>query len=179
MNNEEEVIRDVNRKIEREKALITAANAMRQSTGNQAVLSRLGTQIRDGQRNIEYLEGRLREIQMRRMGSGMEGMSLGPGGGRGSGGSVGGGGGGSSSAAGGGPAPPSHDNRGDSYMDAGSYGSPGPGGYSQLSGGRGLMPPRAPYAPPAPASNLPSKPRSNYTKLGGSWPVAPETGRFA
>ncbi|KAK5004139.1 hypothetical protein LTR28_009299, partial [Elasticomyces elasticus] len=45
----------------------------------------------------------------------------------------------------------------------GDYGTPGPGGYS-MGGGRGLMPPRAPYAPPSPASGTP-KARPNYSKL--------------
>jgi len=77
--NDDEVTSNVHKKIDREKALINAANAMRQSTNNPAVLSRLDTQLRDGRRNIEYLEGRLRELQMRRVGADMETMRLGPG----------------------------------------------------------------------------------------------------
>lgn len=74
--NEDDVARDIHRKIEREKALITAANAMRQSTNNPAVVSGLDTKIRDGRRNIEYLESRLNELEMKRVNAGMEGMNV-------------------------------------------------------------------------------------------------------
>ncbi|KAF1989428.1 hypothetical protein K402DRAFT_272425 [Aulographum hederae CBS 113979] len=152
MNNEDEVTQNVQRKIERERALITAANNMRQSTNNPAVLSRLDTQIRDGRRNIEYLEGRMRELQMRRMGSDMDNMSLGQNNN-------------------GGPAPPAHgqpsgyggsqDGRG--YTRPGDYGTAGSSGYSDLSGGTMPMPPNAPFARPGPSSS--PKPRANYSKL--------------
>jgi hypothetical protein len=74
--NEDEVARDIHRKIEREKALITAANSMRQSTNNPAVVSGLDTKIRDGRRNIEYLESRLNELEMKRVNANMEGMHV-------------------------------------------------------------------------------------------------------
>lgn len=74
--NEDDVARDIHRKIEREKALITAANAMRQSTNNPAVVSGLDTKIRDGRRNIEYLESRLNELEMKRVNANMEGMNV-------------------------------------------------------------------------------------------------------
>lgn len=74
--NEDDVARDIHRKIEREKALINAANAMRQSTNNPAVVSGLDTKIRDGRRNIEYLESRLNELEMKRVNAGMEGMNV-------------------------------------------------------------------------------------------------------
>ena len=61
--NHDETVASVQRKIDREKALIQAANAMRQSTNNPAVLSRLDGQIRDGRRNIEYFEGTLRDLE--------------------------------------------------------------------------------------------------------------------
>jgi Hr1 repeat len=64
MANEDEVSRSIIQKIEREKALITAANAMRQSTGNPAVLQGLDTKIRDGRKNIEYLESRLHDMSV-------------------------------------------------------------------------------------------------------------------
>ena len=64
--NIDETVTNIQRKIDREKALITAANAMRQSTNNPAVLSRLDGQIRDGRRNIEYFENTLRDLEMRR-----------------------------------------------------------------------------------------------------------------
>ena len=159
MNNDEDVVASVAKKIERERALINAANSMRQSTNNANVHSRLDAQIRDGRRNIEYLEGRIRELQMRRAGTDMENLTLDPG-------------------RSGGPAPPAHgatmpgtqqrvgDTRDPRYgTDQGDYGDPGSGGYSQLNAGHGLMPPRAPYAPPGPAAGTP-KARPNYSRLG-------------
>ena len=77
--NVDETVTNVQRKIDREKALINAANAMRQSTNNPAVLSRLDGQIRDGTRNIEYFEGKLRDIEMQRTNTGMDNLSLQPG----------------------------------------------------------------------------------------------------
>jgi hypothetical protein len=140
--NEDEVARDIRRKIEREKALITAANAMRQSTNNPAVVSGLDTKIRDGRRNIEYLESRLKEFEMKRLNSGMEGMGV------------------DSSSEGYGQ------QQGDrSYpQQPGGYGSQGQE-YSQLSGGNSIMPPSAPFARPGPASTMP-KGRATYSKLG-------------
>ncbi|KAI9703870.1 MAG: Serine/threonine kinase [Candelina mexicana] len=163
-----ELISNVFRKIEREKALINAATNMRQSTQNASVQQRLDSQIREGRKNIGYLEEKMRELQMRRLGQDTEGMSLGSG-------------------SNGGPPPPAHGNlppqqrelrsqregpptpppkelRGGYGSDRGDYGDPGPGGYSQLSGGHGMMPPRAPFGPPGPASGS-SKPRPNYSKL--------------
>ncbi|KAI9871591.1 MAG: Serine/threonine kinase, partial [Pleopsidium flavum] len=154
----------VYKKIEREKTLINGASALRQQTDNPTVQQRADSQIREGRKNIKYLEDRMRELQMRRMGQGMEGMSMGSG-------------------SNGGPPPPAHgsssqqrglrsngppalppkDARG-SYGDRGDYGDPGPGGYSQLGSGHGMMPPRAPFGPPAPSSTMP-KARPNYSKL--------------
>ncbi|OCK85966.1 hypothetical protein K432DRAFT_202923 [Lepidopterella palustris CBS 459.81] len=161
--NKDEVISNVHRKIDREKALINAANAMRQSTNNPAVLSRLDTQIRDGRRNIEYFEGTLRELEMRRLGTGMENMSLQQGGG-----GLGPGQGppGSSQRDARNPLTPPPKDGWNGYVgpDNAGYGDQaGPGGYSQISGGHGLMPPRAPYAPPGP--NAGSRSRPNYSKL--------------
>ena len=155
--NEEELIRDVHHKIDREKILINAANSMRQSTDNSAVLSRLDTQIRDGRRNIEYLQGRLREIEMRKMNQGMGSVNLASGNNDGY----------SSSR------DPRHAERSsDQRLSQRDHPSNDPafdsefggGGYNQLSGGQGLMPPRAPYAPGPP--NSAPKPKSNYSKLG-------------
>ena len=155
--NEEELIRDVHHKIDREKILINAANSMRQSTDNSAVLSRLDTQIRDGRRNIEYLQGRLREIELRKMNQDMGSVAL--------------------SAGNSGGFPPSGDPR---HAERSNEQRPshrenlnndptfdnafGSGGYNRLSGGQGLMPPRAPYAP-GPPNHMP-KTKSNYSKLG-------------
>jgi hypothetical protein len=148
--NEDEAIDTINKKIQRERDLIDGSIAMRRSTNNPAVLSRLDTQIRDGRKNIEYLEGRLHELQVRRMGGDMRTMSVGDGG----------------------PAPPPHGSRGANPITpppkdgSGAYDFGGSGGgvSDRLSGGTGLMPPRAPYAPSGPAGG--PKPRANYSKLG-------------
>ena len=75
--NDDEKILDISKKIERENALINAANLMRQQTNNEAVRSKLDTQMREGRRNLEFFEERLRELQMRRLGQSVENMSLG------------------------------------------------------------------------------------------------------
>jgi hypothetical protein len=148
MSNIDETVQSVQRKIDREKALINAANAMRQSTNNPAVISRLDGQIRDGRRNIEYFESTLRDLEMRRMGSDMDNMSLQPG---------------QSTKATNPLTPPPKDGW-DGFMgqEQGGYSDPN-SGFSNLSGGQGLMPPRAPYTsgPGAPHSK-----RANYSKLG-------------
>lgn len=162
MNNDDDALTSVYKKIEREKALITAANQMRQQTQNEQVRSRLDTQMREGRRNIQYLEERMQELQMRRMGQGMDNMNLG-----------------SSSSTGPGrpqsaglrndrdgpPTPPPKDSRGgyaDAGMDRGDYGTQN---YSQIGGHHDIMPPRHPYAPLGPGQGIP-KSRPNFTKLG-------------
>jgi hypothetical protein len=157
-SNIDESVTDVQRKIEREKQLINAANAMRQSTNNPAVLSRLDGQIRDGRRNIEYFERALRDLEIRRMGSDMDSMSLQPAG--------------SASRKAGNPLTPPPKDGWNGYMSQGQGGyGDGQTGYStQLGGGHGLMPPQPPYAPGAPGSQQPK--RANYSKLGmylGYW----------
>lgn len=149
--NVDETVANVQRKIDREKALINAANAMRQSTNNPAVLSRLDGQIRDGRRNIEYFESKLRDLEMQRTQNDMGNMSLQQGG--------------ASSRKAGNPLTPPPKDGWNGYMgpDQGGYQNP-QGGYGNLSGGQGLMPPRAPYAPPGPGSQQPKRP--NYSKLG-------------
>jgi serine/threonine protein kinase len=139
--NDDEKILGITKKIEREKALINAANLMRQQTNNEAVRSKLDTQMREGRRNLEFFEERLRELQMRRLGQSTENMSLG----------------GSTLGSfrntdqedeeGGAPAPPPKD----------------ASGYPQYGQGD-LMPPRAPFPGQAPHSGMP-KGRPNFTKL--------------
>ncbi|CAI6244042.1 unnamed protein product [Periconia digitata] len=142
----EETVAAVHSKINREKALINAANAMRQSTNNPAVLSRLDGQIRDGRRNIEYFESKLRDIAMQQTQSSMDNMSLQPG-----------------NKANNPLTPPPKDGW-DPYAgpDQGGYGDP-QAGHGNPSGGRGLMPPRAPFAPPGPGDKQAK--RANYSKL--------------
>ncbi|KAK1752229.1 hypothetical protein QBC47DRAFT_68595 [Echria macrotheca] len=153
--NDEEKLHDIQRKIEREKALMNAANSMRQQTNNEAVRSKLDTQIREGRRNLEFFEERLRELQMRRLGQGMDNMSLG-------GSTIGG-----SSYHGSGmqgdsmspPAPPPKDG-GSGYGDYGQYGQ-----YGQGSGSGGdLMPSHGPFPAGPPHSGM-VKARPNFSKL--------------
>lgn len=150
---DDELIASVYHKIQREKALITAATNMRQSTDNIMVQQRVDASIRDGQRNIAYLEGKIKELQIRKDGRASSGPpQLPPLGDSGD-----------QRRAGGGydaPAPPP---KGLGQGDTGDYGDPGPGGYSQ--GGTGNMPSRAPFADPRPSAAIP-KARPNYTKLG-------------
>ncbi|KAL2039909.1 hypothetical protein N7G274_007312 [Stereocaulon virgatum] len=144
--NDDDLINQVYRKIEREKVLINAANNMRQSS-NPQVQQSLDSQIRESRKGIDYLEERMRELQMRRMeAQGASGSN-------------------------GGPPPPAHggispqQRNARSAADTGDYGDPGNGGYmNDISGGHGIMPPRAPFGPPGPSSTIP-KARPNYTKL--------------
>lgn len=141
--NDEEAIQNIYKKIEREKALINAANAMRAQTNNEAVRSRLDSQMRDGRRNLQFFEEKLRDIQMRRVSQNMGDMSLGSGDAP--------------------PAPPPKD----ASSWGGDHGSYGAGNvqYSQIGQHGDLMPPRHPYAPPGPSAGI-TKPRPNFTKLG-------------
>ena len=145
--NEEEAIQSIHKKIEREKALINAANAMRAQTNNEGVRSRLDSQMRDGRRNLQFFEEKLRDIRLRRVNQGMDSMSLAAGSGTDGGGAP--------------PAPPPKDPNA-SWGDRGSYGNIQ---YSQIGHQPDLMPPRHPYAPPEPSSGMP-KTRPNFTKLG-------------
>lgn len=141
--NEDEAIQTIGKKIEREKALINAANAMRAQTNNDAVRSRLDSQMRDGRRNLQFFEEKLRDIQMKKLGQGVDSMRVG------------------SDDAEGPPAPPPKD-AGASWGESGSYGT---SQYSQVGQHGDLMPPRHPYAPQSPTAAMP-KARPNFTKLG-------------
>ncbi|KAJ5893517.1 C2 calcium/lipid-binding domain CaLB [Penicillium taxi] len=123
----DELIASVYHKIEREKALIAAASNMRQSTDNPLVQQRVDANIRDGRKNIAYLEEKMQELQLRRMGQD---------------------GGGSPSdrrAQGSGPPPPPKDHEGDAGYPQGGSGS--------MPSGAPYADPR-PYAPiPKPRPN--------------------------
>lgn len=142
----DELIASVYRKIEREKALITAATNMRQSTDNPLVQQRVDANIRDGRKNIAYLEEKMRELQIRRIehdGGGSPTESRHPYGGN---------------PAASGPVPPPKDygyGGDEEYDDAA-------GGFPQ--GGAGSMPSGAPFSDPRPFAPVP-KARPNYTKL--------------
>lgn len=163
MADDDKLIAEVYRKIEREKALIHAASNMRQSTENPTVQARVDSNIRDGRRNIAYLEEKMRDLQVRKMERGHEdggpggppppahGSHFSPNQQRGMN-------------QGGRPTPPPKDGMGNYFTnDRGDYGDPGPGGYSQ--GNNGMMPHRAPYHDPRPFAPVP-KARPNYSKLG-------------
>ena len=142
---DDEIIASVHRKIEREKALITAASNMRQSTDNPMVQQRVDANIRDGRKNIAYLEEKMRELQLRRDGGGSPTDKRLP----------------PNPEAG--PMTPQKDypqgyGGNDEYGDAS-------GPYPH--GGAGSMPSGAPYADPRPFAPVP-KARPNYTKLGTS-----------
>lgn len=165
MADTDQAIAEVYRKIEREKALINAATHMRQSTNNAAVQARVDSNIRDGRRNISYLEEKLAELQLRQQGPG-ESVAPAP---------PAHGGPGyqnlpdprmqqSRYHQGGAPTPPPKDEMGYFPNERGDYGDPGPGGYSQ--GGSGVMPPRAPYGDPRPYKAPMPKARPNFSKLG-------------
>lgn len=148
-------IAEVYRKIEREKALINGATHMRQSTNNAAVQARADSNIRDGRRNITYLEEQLKKLQLRKVN---DGAPPPPAHGYGT----------PSTTrkplpnAEGGPTPPPKESS-NYFGDSGEYGDAGPGGYSD--GRSGMMPPRAPYGDPRPYSAVP-KARPNFSKLG-------------
>ena len=145
-------IASIFQKIEREKVMINGAMAMRQSSDNPVVQASLDAQIKEARRNLSYLEERLSELQIRRMGQGVDKMKLGQNG-------------------------SPNDPRSNSYSqqsgasrsgyDQGGYGAPsGGGGYmDQLGTGSGIMPPRPPYGAQAPGTVVP-KARPNYSKLG-------------
>lgn len=149
---DEQKILDISKKIEREKALINAANLMRGQTSNEAVRSKLDTQMREGRRNLEFFESRLRELQIRRIGQGVDNMSIG-------GSTLNSFNSGDTAVDDGGrPAPPP--------KDASGYGS---SGYGQQQGApygpSDLMPPRGPFPGQPPNSSIP-KSRPNFSKLG-------------
>ncbi|KAI7270665.1 Protein kinase [Hortaea werneckii] len=147
--NEDAAVNDIYRKIEREKAIINAATQMRQATQNASVNSRVDSQVREARRNIQYFEQTLNDLRAR-----MSGMSV---------------------SDNGDPPPPQHGIPGGGMSGGGmnnqqgfaggsaDYGAPDQGGYS-MGGGAGLMPPRAPYAPPGPSDRSP-RARPNYSKL--------------
>lgn len=162
------VMAEIYRKIDREKALLTAASTMQKATNNAAVQARADTEIREGRKNIDYLEERLRTLQMQMQSSspppppqhgGQPSYGQGQYGHRH----------GQSSSGGGGydaPVPPPKDPNPRPYggQDHGDgYGNMGPPGHGPSS--PGMMPPAAPFADPRPFQPVP-KARPNFSKLG-------------
>ena len=74
--NDDAAVQDICRKIDREKVIINAANQMRQATNNASVNSRVDSQIRNAQRNIQYYEQTLKDLQARKLGEDMGNMSV-------------------------------------------------------------------------------------------------------
>jgi hypothetical protein len=145
MDGDSDALSSIYKKIERERALLSAAASMKNQTDNSSVIARIDTQIKEGKRNIAYLEERLAELSLRNQSNpaitGLRNERNGP------------------------PTPPPKDARG-GYMEVGSdRGGYGTQEYSQIGGHGDMMPPRHPYAPPAPGQGMP-KTRPNYTKLG-------------
>lgn len=155
MNNDEEALSSVYKKIQRERALLNAANQMRQQTQNEQVRNRLDIQMRDGRRNISYLEERMKELQLRTEGrTGSAGSS----GGRPPSSGL------RDERGGPPPTPPPKDAQGNP-IETGDQAGYGTQEYSQIGGHGDMMPPRNPFAPSAPGSGMPRS-RPNYTKLG-------------
>lgn len=155
MSDPDAAIAEVQRRIEREKALINGSTHLRQSTNNLGVQARADSQIKDGRRNIAYLEEQLKKLQLKKVqegappppvhGYGPPGASRKP-----------------LPTQDGGPIPPPKDPRG-YFQEEGGYGDVGPSGYSQ--GRTGMMPPRAPYGDPRPQGGPMPKSRPNFSKL--------------
>ncbi|KJZ79969.1 Protein kinase C-like protein [Hirsutella minnesotensis 3608] len=143
--NDDEAIRSIQAKIEREEALMTAAINMRSLPINEGHRSRIDSELRDNERNIKFFKERLEAIKQRKVQQGLGAMSIGEG-----------------SEPGSPPVPPPKDNA-SGWGDQGSYGA-GSTQYSQIGQHGDLMPPRHPYAPPGPGAAMP-KPRPNFTKL--------------
>jgi Hr1 repeat len=157
-SDQDRLMAEIYRKIDREKALIHAASSMQRATNNATVQAKADTSIREGKKNIQYLEERLRTLQLQMQPSGPPTPQHG---GQGQYGQHQGG----NMMGGPGPTPPPKDQNGRPYGggDRGDYGDSGPGGYS--AGRTGAMPPRAPFADPRPFQPVP-KARPNFSKLG-------------
>lgn len=65
-SNDDKVLLDVYRKLEREKHIIQGTRTVRQSTTNVAVQQRCDTTIREAEKNISYLEETMRQLKLRK-----------------------------------------------------------------------------------------------------------------
>ncbi|KAJ8123055.1 hypothetical protein ONZ43_g907 [Nemania bipapillata] len=166
MNNEDDAmkrIQEIQAKIDREKVFLNGASDMRRQTNNDSVRSRLDVKIEESQKLIDFFEGKLQDMvkkrddmQMRRLGHGMDNMSVSS-----SSTAVASGSGSDLRGDGEGPPPPPPKDAGGWSGDRGSYGSLQ---YSHIGGHGDMMPPRHPYGPSGPGSSMPH-PRPNFTKL--------------
>ncbi len=161
--NEEDQIEVIYKKMDREQKLLKVAAEMRKETTDPRALEQIDTMLREGRQLLSYYEQSLREVQMRRLGQGVDNMSLGP-----SGGSTSSGPGSMRPRSAdlrneqaGPPTPPPKDAMSSwsetATMNSYTYSmnSPGPSG-SQVP---------APYANSPAAASL-TKTRPNFTKLG-------------
>lgn len=62
--NSNEKFQDILKKIERERKLAEGATHLRKKTNNPAVIQKCNTQVREAQKNIEYLESILKKLQI-------------------------------------------------------------------------------------------------------------------
>ncbi|WPH04634.1 Protein kinase C-like protein [Acrodontium crateriforme] len=147
--NDDAAMQEIQRKITREQTIINSLIRMQAATGNAQVQTKVDSQLRDARRNIEYFSKTLNDLRARKLSAGMNNMSM--------------------SGNGGPPVPQKYStgtpgtgtgaNNQEGYdRDQADY---GPGDYSTHPG---LMPPRAPYAPPGPSDRSPAS-RPNYSKL--------------
>ncbi|QPG73635.1 hypothetical protein FOA43_000947 [Brettanomyces nanus] len=65
MTEPDNVIADILKKIERERNIAIGANNLRKETSNAHVIQRCSTQIREAQKNIEYLEETLKKMTLK------------------------------------------------------------------------------------------------------------------
>ena len=63
-NNNKDKLNDILKKIDREKKLAEGATNVRKKTNNPSVIQKCNTQVREAQKNIEYLESILKKLQI-------------------------------------------------------------------------------------------------------------------
>lgn len=78
MTSDDRVIEDISRKIDRERVIIAGVRKMRNSTSNALVQQKCDSNIHESEKNIEYLEERLRQLQVRKRNSLSEGSTSSP-----------------------------------------------------------------------------------------------------
>lgn len=66
---DDRVIQDIHKKIGREKGIVQGAISLKSSTSNVSVQQKCDSNIREAQKNIEYLEERLRQLEIRKRNS--------------------------------------------------------------------------------------------------------------
>lgn len=69
LSQDDRVIQDIQKKINRERGIAQGATALKSSTSNPSVQQKCDANIREAQKNIEYLEERLRQLQIRKRNS--------------------------------------------------------------------------------------------------------------